>query len=94
MSYEISVSRHDFTACGKTQFQAVSYQGTASQAAEKVENSATRMTLNASNFRKNAHIEFKREAFSSISEISHFSAACSVVPIGPLFLSSRAEGTK
>jgi len=54
--------------------------GTAKEAAEKVENSVARMTLNASKFRKNAHIEFKRDVFSSASEISHFSAASSAVP--------------
>src|SRR5271166_1992335 len=52
----------------------------AKEAAEKVENSVARMTLNASKFRKNAHIEFKRDVFSSASEISHFSAASKAVP--------------
>src|SRR5271165_6193620 len=49
----------------------------AKEAAEKVENSVARMTLNASKFRKNAHIEFKRDGFSSASETPHFSAASS-----------------
>jgi hypothetical protein len=57
--------------------------GTTEEAAEKVENSMTRMTKNASNFRKNAHIEFKCDVFSNISKILLFSAASSVVPEGP-----------
>jgi hypothetical protein len=35
-----------------------------------------RMTINVSNFGTRAHIEFKREVFSALNQISTFSAAC------------------
>jgi hypothetical protein len=60
------------------------YQGMASQAAEKVKNSEIGMTQNVSENPKNAHIEFKRDIFSSISKIPTFSAACSAVPLSEL----------
>jgi len=54
--------------------------GTAHEAAEKVNFQPMRMTTNVSKFGKRAHIEFKREVFSALSQISTFSAACSAAP--------------
>jgi hypothetical protein len=61
-----------------------------SQVAEKLEMQGFRMTQNVSEISASAHIEFKCDIFSSTSQVSSFSAACSVMPNQPfLFSHSR-----